>query len=223
MADIDLDDWIRLSRTVTDDDRTRVEPPPGLFDSIAAAVANDPVAEPAPETTRLEPPPIPEPEPATVVDFDAARSRRAPRARRRNRRRLALGGVAAALAAVIGLSIIDTDDAVTTFVAEATNAELTEPYDGTATATISGESDQTLDLDFSAPLPDGEPIEVWLIKPDLSDMVSLGLLDDATSEFSVPSDIDVREFSIVDLSIEPNDGDPTHSGRSILRGALRSI
>ena len=50
-------------------------------------------------------------------------------------------------------------------------------------------------------------------------MRSLGLLDDA-GEYAIPADIDLSEFSVVDVSIEPDDGDPTHSGRSILRGTL---
>jgi hypothetical protein len=41
---------------------------------------------------------------------------------------------------------------------------------------------------------------------------------DAT--YAVPGGIDYRNFPIVDVSVEPPDGDPTHSGDSILRGTL---
>ena len=78
-----------------------------------------------------------------------------------------------------------------------------------------------ISLEFSDALPSEEPVELWLIKPDLSDMVSLGLVQ-ADGTFAVPDGFDVSEYSVVDLSIEPNDGDPTHSGRSILRGQLQS-
>ncbi len=236
MADTELDQWVHLSRTVTDDDRERVAPPADLFAKIEAAVRDD-----APTTNR-EPDEAPiatstSPEPAlhvvedapsasadpTIVDLETARSRRAPQVRRRDRRRLAIGGLAAALAAVIGFTIIDTGETSDVFVAEATNDSLDEPFDGMATATVDGDDTQRLTFEFSGPLPDSDPIEVWLIRPDLSDMVSLGLVDDPSAPFLVPAGIDVTEFSIVDLSIEPDDGDPTHSGRSILRGALRSI
>ena len=32
--------------------------------------------------------------------------------------------------------------------------------------------------------------------------------------------VDLARFSVVDVSAEPLDGDPTHSGDSIVRGAL---
>ena len=77
-------------------------------------------------------------------------------------------------------------------------------------------------LDLS--LPDGLPApagfyEVWLIDPDVEGMVSLGpARSDGT--YAVPSDLDVTAFPIVDVSVEPPDGNPTHSGVSVLRGTL---
>ena len=37
---------------------------------------------------------------------------------------------------------------------------------------------------------------------------------------AVPAELDPDVYSIVDISIEPRDGDAAHSGRSILRGTL---
>ncbi len=52
-------------------------------------------------------------------------------------------------------------------------------------------------------------------------MVSLGDIDeDGAREFEVPAGYDPELYSVVDISIEPHDGDDSHSGRSILRGAL---
>lgn len=62
--------------------------------------------------------------------------------------------------------------------------------------------------------------EAWLIKPDLSGMVSLGLMGNGTSTFNVPSLIDLTEYSLIDVSREPLNGSVTHSGDSILRGSL---
>lgn len=62
--------------------------------------------------------------------------------------------------------------------------------------------------------------EVWLLAPDLSGMVSLGLLTGATGEFVLPEGLDLGRYSVVDVSEEPFDGDAAHSGNSIVRGAL---
>lgn len=64
--------------------------------------------------------------------------------------------------------------------------------------------------------------EVWLLKPDLSGLVSLGVLTGDNGRFVIPSGVDLDEYSIVDISREGVDGDPAHSGDSIVRGALES-
>jgi hypothetical protein len=63
--------------------------------------------------------------------------------------------------------------------------------------------------------------EVWLIHVDGVRMVSIGLLaagDDG--EFAVPMELIDEGYRIVDISVEPDDGDPTHSGVSVARGEL---
>jgi hypothetical protein len=42
----------------------------------------------------------------------------------------------------------------------------------------------------------------------------------APGTYAVPADLDPDTYSVVDISIEPRDGDDAHSGRSILRGQL---
>lgn len=206
MPEDELRHWIELSRSVTTADRERHDPPEDLWGRIAAQLDVDDSIEA-------------DPLPASVIDMEQARTRRAPQAIRRHRRRLGVAVAAAAVVALVGLSALTTrDDAKTTFVAEATNATLPEPYDGSATASI---TNGALEISFSASLPDEEPLELWLIKPDLSAMVSLGLLDDQGS-YEIPAGIDPSEYSLVDVSVEPDDGDPTHSRRSILRGELQA-
>ena len=51
--------------------------------------------------------------------------------------------------------------------------------------------------------------------------MSLGLLEGASGRFVVPDGIDLDEFTLVDVSAEPVDGDPAHSGDSIVRGELQ--
>ncbi|MDY0909376.1 anti-sigma factor [Microbacterium sp. CFBP9034] len=62
--------------------------------------------------------------------------------------------------------------------------------------------------------------EVWLITTDASALVSLGVLEGSEGVFDIPEDIDLRDYRLVDISQEPEDGDPTHSGDSIVRGEL---
>ena len=63
--------------------------------------------------------------------------------------------------------------------------------------------------------------EVWLLASDGSGLVSLGLLDGRTGTFAVPAGVDLDLFSLVDISQEEDDGDPGHSGDSIVRGELQ--
>jgi hypothetical protein len=61
--------------------------------------------------------------------------------------------------------------------------------------------------------------EVWLLTPEVDGLISLGPLR-SDGRYEIPDGLDPRVFSVVDVSIEPHDGDPNHSGNSILRGGL---
>ena len=66
-----------------------------------------------------------------------------------------------------------------------------------------------------------EPLrEVWLLRPDSSGLVSLGLLTGGAGRFVIPDSLDLGAFPVVDVSAEASDGDPAHSGDSIVRGEL---
>jgi hypothetical protein len=62
-------------------------------------------------------------------------------------------------------------------------------------------------------------LELWMIDPSVTRLVSLGPLR-AGGVYDVPAGVTPADFPIVDISAEPVDGDPTHSGRSLLRGQL---
>lgn len=69
---------------------------------------------------------------------------------------------------------------------------------------------------------DADPLrEVWLIAGDASGLVSIGFLDGTSGRFAVPAGLDLAVYSQVDVSAEPDNGDPAHSGDSIVRGPLR--
>ena len=92
---------------------------------------------------------------------------------------------------------------------------------------IAGDGGHSIELvDAALPSPEaGADLEVWLIRPDdegnVADLVSLGVVDPADpGSLDVPAGYDPGAYFVVDISVEPRDGDPTHSGRSILRGPL---
>ncbi|MBF4604045.1 anti-sigma factor [Curtobacterium sp. VKM Ac-2884] len=62
--------------------------------------------------------------------------------------------------------------------------------------------------------------EVWMMRSDLAGLVSVGYLDGDRGTFTVPADLDTARFPVVDVSAEADDGDPAHSGDSIVRGTL---
>lgn len=60
--------------------------------------------------------------------------------------------------------------------------------------------------------------EVWLLDPDSGRMVALGALGaDGAADLALPAGVAVADYPAVDVSVEPDDGDPTHSGVSALR------
>lgn len=96
-------------------------------------------------------------------------------------------------------------------------------WDGaTGHATVEEDADgiRSIVVDLDASVPQGDVSEVWLIRSDASGLVSLGLLDGSSGRFVLPAGIDLTEFTLVDVSAEPVDGDPAHSGDSIVRGEL---
>jgi anti-sigma-K factor RskA len=62
-------------------------------------------------------------------------------------------------------------------------------------------------------------LEVWLIDEQVKGMISLGPFH-GNGDYVIPSGVDPTKFPIVDVSIEPSDGVPTHSGVSIVRGVV---
>ncbi len=70
------------------------------------------------------------------------------------------------------------------------------------------------------PSGSGDFYELWLIG-DAGELVSLGSFrvpQSGTAELNVPLPVDPERFSFVDVSREPDDGDPSHSKVSVLRG-----
>jgi hypothetical protein len=91
---------------------------------------------------------------------------------------------------------------------------------GSARVEQDAAGDRTLVVTLEGAGTDDGYHEVWLIDRDVTRLVSLGVLTGSQGRFTVPPDHDLTQFPVVDVSDEPLDGDPAHSGDSIIRGVL---
>lgn len=80
---------------------------------------------------------------------------------------------------------------------------------------------EVLEVDVTGlPETDGY-FEVWLLTPDVDGMISLGALGAGSrATLPLPPGVALDQFSVVDISEEKFDGDPTHSAISVTRGEL---
>ena len=70
------------------------------------------------------------------------------------------------------------------------------------------------------PTAEGQFYELWLLGAD-QQLVGLGSFrvgQDGTATLRLPLPVDPERFRYFDISLEPGDGDPGHSGVSVLRG-----
>lgn len=168
------------------------------------------------------PPPDPEPE---VTDPPRRLSDAMP-GRTRGRRVLALV-LAAALVLIAGIGIglgwNSLSRPTPTVVAEAELTPAAPAWDGSAgQATLerntSGQQLLVVRLDTPRPVPGARV--VWLMDKTHTKMQPVGILTSTEGEWTVPIDVDLARFPVIDISDEPFDGNPAHSGNSIVRGTL---
>jgi anti-sigma-K factor RskA len=139
--------------------------------------------------------------------------------RRSRRRTFTLLGAGAALAAsVLVFATLrgSSDPAVRT-------VALTPVGDVPGRATIEiAPKEMHLVADGLPQLPPKSVYEAWLGRADGS-MVSVGTFTVDTAghvDGRMALTVNPSDFSAVDVSVEPNDGDPTHSTRSVFHAAL---
>ena len=66
--------------------------------------------------------------------------------------------------------------------------------------------------------------EVWLLARNGVSMISLGDLNsDHTGTFTVPPGVDLRNYSRIDVSLQPFNGSTLHSKTSVVRGSLPAL
>lgn len=191
-------------------------PPPDLWGRIAAAA--DVAAEPDAEHAGDGPT-----EADNVRPLDSTRPSPSRRGAAANRHPgWKVWGVAAAAAVVlivtVGLLVPSGSSDDSTVVAAVALERLGDAGEGRAELV---EHDGSLQLRLStSDLDAGDGfLEVWVANTDVTQLVSLGPLRN-DGIYDLPTGLDPESFPIVDVSVEPIDGVPTHSGASVLRGQL---
>ncbi|MET0765242.1 MAG: anti-sigma factor [Blastococcus sp.] len=177
-----------------------VPPPARVWESIAAAtgVAVTPAGDDVPAE-------------AEVLPF---------------RRRPLLVVAAAVLAgAVVGagaVAVVQTMDDGEQVTAVALDPLPGHDASGRAEVVLREDGTRVLHVDLTAPEPDDSYYEIWLIDTDVVGMFPLGVVQPGTQTVELPAGLDLGQYPIVDVSVEPLDGNPTHSGVSIARGQLET-
>lgn len=207
-------------------DATLGTPSPEVWTRISETLGLSPDVAPAPFTDAPTPA---APVPVAAEESAAAEASVAPVtsiSRRANRPWIAFAIAAAVVIIIVGgiAGTLLLQRPTGTVLADAQLDPLPDWSGSTGTATVeaaeNGHREVVVNLEPSA---DGSGFrEVWLISPDLSGLVSVGVLAGSEGRFAIPDDLDLDEYPIVDVSEEPLDGDPAHSGDSIVRGSLSS-
>jgi hypothetical protein len=211
-----LTEVVRLARDEGAKERLET-PAPQVWERIAAAAGvGQPPAVPALNGTSA---------PATVRD---AGKRKGPQARwPRGRLATGLAGLAAGLIIGIGgaAGIVQLTKApATRVVAQIELSPLPQfpQWQGAAGTAVmrATASQQLMVVTLRVPRKPGF-YEVWLLARDGVSMISLGDLNAShTGTFIIPTGTDLRNYSRIDVSLQPFDGSTQHSKTSVVRGSL---
>jgi anti-sigma-K factor RskA len=199
----EVDELAAVARTAraTEGDGPLVEPPPAVWESITRELGAE---QPA----------------ATVVSLEATRARRRPWLQ---------VAAAACVGAVVGGAVMyaatsaQRSTTPTTVVAAASLEPLAGSTARGSVQVVSTEAGAKVAVDVSGlARPDGF-YEVWLLDKEGTKLIALGVLDGTDKgEFAMPPGVSMTDFPVVDVSLEPSDGDPNHSHQSLVRGTLQA-
>lgn len=213
---------VGVARGVTAADAL-VMPPPQVWEGIRGALSLSSGLDP--ETSATRPAPLPG---QAAPPRDELAERRARRAGAVPGRGGAWLGAAAAVGLVVGgvggvlVGGADGSGQPEGVVVAQGVLDPLPGWDAGGSAVVEETADGTRELVVT--LEGGDDLqgyrEVWLIDREVTRLVSLGILEGTEGRFVVPASLDLSEFPVVDVSDEPYDGDPAHSGDSIIRGIL---
>jgi anti-sigma-K factor RskA len=135
-----------------------------------------------------------------------------------------LAATAAMIGLIIGVGVTTVAVRDRVEVTSSTALEALPGQTGQGTAElIRDQGRPELRVQIDAPPTPDRYREVWLINTDGQRMYTLGVLpDDGRATYPLPPELagQLQGFTIVDVSIEPYDGNPAHSRESQVRGAL---
>lgn len=99
------------------------------------------------------------------------------------------------------------------------------PSGATGQVSLASSTEDAVTLDVSGLKPTGsdEFYELWLLGKE-GELVALGTFrvePDGGSQIEVPLPVDPDKYEYFDVSIQVDNGDPAHSGRSVLRGVTQ--
>ncbi len=198
-----------------------IEPPARVWQAVRGELGLEPTLQPPSRPARVPSLPSVASAPSPVVELITRRERRS-----NIRRTIAIVAASAAAAAVITGGVLSWGAAAPReagqVIASAALDALPawETATGAATLEQRPDGERVLRVSLDTPVDDGVVREVWLLTPEIDGLISLGYLTDDTGVFVIPESVDIDRYSVVDVSAEPLDGDPTHSGNSIVRGPL---
>jgi hypothetical protein len=226
-----LTEVVDLARHAGPDEHLE-QPPPAVWDRIAAAVGTGAVS---PTTVRpLE----------TVASSNGHQGMAADSAERagaggrrsfgtgirRGRLVTALAGLAAGLIIGVGVTVgvvqlTKAPEARVVAQIELSPLPAFPQWQGTTGTAVmrATASQQVMVVTLHAPQRPGF-YEVWLLARNGVSMISLGDLNaDHTGTFTVPPGVDLRNYSRIDVSLQPFNGSTLHSKTSVVRGSLPSV
>ena len=198
---------VAILRSVEDNDRLREMPPADLWLAIEAEVGRD--------------------SPGGSSDAGARDETKRPVVvplRRQRRVVTFVGALAVAAAAAIAIPLaVSSRNNVTVLASAPLSNKGLAPFAATPSGSarlVSSHGHEFLEVSVrNVPDRAGDHLEVWLIDSAVRGMVSLGPYT-GNHRYEVPSGVSPTRFPIVDVSLEPGDGVPTHSGVSVVRGTL---
>lgn len=175
-----------------------VLPPPRVWDAIAAATG---------VTATLTQDDVPTE--ADVLPF--------------RRRRVLLVAAAVLAGAVVGagtVAVLQNMNGGEEVTAVALDPLAGNDASGRAEVVLRKDGTRVLQVDLKAPRPHDSYYEIWLIDKQVVGMYPLGVVHPGTQTVELPAGLDLGQYPLVDVSVEPLDGNPAHSGVSIARGEL---
>ena len=167
--------------------------------------------------------------PAEAWDLEGPEERATPGARQprtaRRWRRPALAAAACLALLVagagIGALVFDGDDDAQVAAGDIDLRPLSADASGAGgTAQLDDDAGEAkLELSGLPPSPPSEYYELWLLDgpQKLVSLCSFRVPDSGKASIRVPMPVDPQLFRFIDVSVEPVDGGPEHSGNSVLR------